>query len=207
MRTENRLLVVASLAFATATLSLAGCQANPQAPSITLKQEIRDPSAFDIDVPAGSEVDVNGAPLELYGGSLRLSAPGGDTLSMDGLALAFGDYVVNDGTLLDGTHLTDVFVKLAEPADADADWTWTGDAAFATVEVDLELSWSLVTKDGKVVPLAPQTLHAVPLALSVWRDDSGHLSAEITGGVDGKFWSLSDLASMSDLRVDLRATR
>lgn len=63
-------------------------------------------------------------------------------------------------------------MSVPHPCDAER-WADADDRVDAELSVALELDWSLVTREGAVVPLQPQTLVASDLDLTVRRGAEG----------------------------------
>jgi hypothetical protein len=184
-----------------------GCTGDTGAPGeVGLRAELREPEPFQVAVE-DCRVGIDEAELTLTGGEILLGAPRGEVLSVEGLELRFADVVIEDRMPLDGLRLTNVVVSLPQPIDVVAEWSAAGDAAFAEAEAELQLDWSLVTWSGQIVALAPQHARGVRLTMHVFRAEDGSLVAELVGGSDGVIFNWADVATISDLRLDVRATR
>jgi len=101
------------------------------------------------------------------------------------------------------TQLTNVRLTLQTNAPApSADWTDANDTS-ATTNVDVGLSWSLLTQ-GSATPLGTQDLHGLPMQLAL----SGN-GETATGTVEvdamGDVWSWAGLVKLSDLSLALDA--
>jgi hypothetical protein len=202
------LALVSQAGCAAALLSTVACVADTGGAELpSLREILRDETPLVL-ATSESRVAIDEAELELTGGGLTVTTPLADVLTIERLELRFRDVVIDlPETPLDGMVLTDVHVTLPEAIDVVATWSGDGDAAFADAETELLLHWSLVTRRGAVVPLAPQHLRGIDLNVNVYRQSDGGVVAELVGGSEGVIFNWADVATISDLRVDVRANR
>jgi hypothetical protein len=136
-------------------------------------------------------------------GSGVVHAEADGALVVDALDGAFDDVTLGpDEVPPDGLVMTGLSLRLDDPALAMAHWDDAGAEAWAEPTATLVLEWAALTADGTLVPLMPQTL-AVPVALHVWGGEDGLLRTDLSGYLDGTFWSWGELVQMSDLAFDL----
>lgn len=111
--------------------------------------------------------------LDLTGGAVETSIDVDTGLWLDRVELRFADVSLPEGEDGSGFGLTDILVSLAAPEPCDVErWADGDDRVDAELAVALALDWSLVTRDGTVVPLGSQSL-ASSVDLTLRRAASG----------------------------------
>lgn len=111
--------------------------------------------------------------LDLTGGAVDTSIDLDTGLWLDRFELRFADVSLPEGTEGAGFGLTDILVSLDAPHPCDVErWADGDDRVDAELALALGLDWSLVTRDGTIVPLGSQSL-ASSVDLTLRRGPSG----------------------------------
>jgi hypothetical protein len=203
---------MASVALGLASMvGVSGCSmdqsgVDPQRP-VAAQLANPTPLPFDMD---SSRILVDGRELPMLTGQVELGAYyyQGNVIELDGVDVTFDTMrVTGQSPAIEGYELRHARVSLAHPVVAPVEWTELGDAGFAMLEVELLLDWSVVGPTGVEVQLATQHLKNVEIDLDLYTGLDGSLNAVLSGARPGTFWTWAGVASMGDLRFDLRAQR
>ena len=104
-----------------------------------------------------------------------------------------------------GVDLVDLQVNLYRVASAPAQWSAAGDSVRAIVPVTLSVDWSL-SRDAVVYELAPVVVEDLELLVEASGED-GAMSVRLAASRDAAFWSWAETFELSELTLDLRASR
>jgi hypothetical protein len=155
----------------------------------------------EASIDDGPIQDAARVTLPAVRGTASLRAEG-DQVTVDDLALDLGDVELPAAIAPAGTRLTDLHLRLAEPATtADADWCADGGDVGGDAVIGLELDWSIAI-GGQTLPLAPQRLAGIQLGVMVSPDgialalDAGAIAA-------GTRWSWAGIVSFGDATIAL----
>jgi hypothetical protein len=174
-------------------------------PPVQLRDRLATPEHLVL-VPDACFLEVNQKAIPLTGGSIDVQADLIGELQLDATDIHLGDIdVPPTADRPVELHFTDVKLALPKPIAAATEWSAAGDAGFTHIDTDVQLIWSLVTKDGQVIPLAPQNIKKVPLEIDVFEAGNGRLTSTVHGEIQGPFYDWAGILEMSDLTVDLRA--
>jgi hypothetical protein len=126
----------------------------------------------------------------------------GDQVTVDDLAVDLADVELPAEIAPAGTRLTDLHLRLVEPAStADADWSADGDEVGGDAVIGLELDWSIAI-GGQTLPLAPQRLVGIELGVMVSPDGSS-LALDAGAVAAGTRWSWAGIVSFGDATIAL----
>jgi len=173
---------------------------------VSVADELAQPAALSISVEQ-SEAYLGERVLPLVSGRVTVAADGESTLTLSELVIDVGEMKFYGEEPLGTLELRDIKVRLDKPVSADAHWNTDRSAGSASMKLDLLLEWKMVTKAGKVVPLATQRLDDAHVDVGVHVDEDGQLTAEFAGGKEGTVLAWSELVELSNLAFDIRATR
>jgi hypothetical protein len=170
----SAILIASSLLACSCSLEATGAPADPA--GLSLKDDLLlEPISFALEpqpsaafvtasVFDGESWQAHPTFLDLAAGTAQTSSEVEAGLWLDGLELRFAD------VSLGAFGLTDVVVSVRAPHPCDAErWADADDRVDAELTVALGLEWSLVTREGAVVPLETQSLAASDLYLTVRR--------------------------------------
>ncbi len=120
-------------------------------------------SVFD-----GDSWQAHPTSLDLTAGTAQTSSDLEAGLWLDRLELRFADVSLGE------FGLSDLQVSVSAPHPCDAErWVDADDRVEAELTVAFDLDWSLVTREGTIVPLETQSLAASDLDLTIRRDPDG----------------------------------
>jgi len=168
----SKILIASSLFACSCSLGATGDFGAPEDPAsldlhddlllapISFTLEPRQSAAFlTASVFDGQSWQEHPTFLDLTGGTLETSIELDTGLWLDRFELRFADVSLGGGEQESGFGLTDILVSLGAPHPCDGErWADGDDRVDAEVAVALELDWSLVTRDGTIVPLGTQSL-------------------------------------------------
>ena len=163
---------------------------------------VEGPTALSITA-LGSQAQFAEMALPIVSGQVQLSSDAPDSITVESVEVSLKD-IVFDEVVANTAGFRDVKVSLAKPVTTTLSRSLSGDGGFATLNLDLELNWSLVTNDGITVPLGTQHIANVPVQLGVYTNESGGLVVDLYGEKKGKVLS-SGISDLSDLAFDLYA--
>ena len=150
----------------------------------------------------GSDPAVHRIALPVPAGGLSLRAGADGDLRLEKLAFELDDIVIDADDLPPaGLHLTDLRVTVDADV-AETSWSADGTAALASLSATVTLEWSLVS-EGRVLPLAPQTITAVDLTIEVGAASDGGVSVTMRGGHAGTVLRPAGTFELSDLTVEI----
>ena len=200
----------------SAALLIAGC-AGSTAPDSgdargSLERRLADGLALDLE-PELSRVriagDVSGErftreDLAVREGELRLHTSGRETLVLESLRASIVDIRISPEVVPpEGLHLTDIRAEIASPVEGAI--TWVADEGYAELTVELVASWSLMTRSGGPVALAPQHVEDLVLGIMLRTDAGGILVAELSAEAQGDLIHWPTVADVDRLTLDLTA--
>lgn len=185
---RSKILIASSLLASACTLGATGDRGAPEDPAgldlhddlllapMSFSLEPRPSAAFlTASVFDGQSWQEHPTFLDLTGGTVETSIEL-DSLWLDRLELQFADVSLAAGDQ-GGFGLTDILVSLDAPHPCDGErWAEGDDRVDAEVAVALRLDWSLVTRDGTIVPLGTQSLASsvdVTLRRGAYGDEVG----------------------------------
>ena len=152
----------------------------------------------------GGNLSAHRIAMPVPDGSLSLRADVDGDLRLDKLDFALSDVVIDPDDLPpNGLHLTDLHVTVDSDV-AEASWAADGSAAMASLSATVTLSWSLVS-EGRVLPLAPQKITDVDLAIEIGQASDGGVSVTMRGGHSGTILKPAGTFELSDLTLEIAA--
>jgi len=198
-------------------IATAGCASEAGVP--TGNGSARDKLAETMAMPImedGAElrmvgrVDSEGEPIQvevrINAGWLVLRAQPDGALVAEAVEFSVDDIVLGETTgSLEGIHLTNVRVALAEPAVLESDWLAGDHGVIGTGQVAVELNWSMVTSRGDVIEMTPQIIEGIDLSVHAYMTADDELAVDIAAGHSGVFWEWARIAELSDLDLEAAA--
>ena len=168
----SKILIASSLFACSCSLGATGDFGGPEDPAgrdlhddlllapISFALEPRQNAAFlTASVFDGQGWQEHPTFLDLTGGTVETSIELETGLWLDRFELRFADVSLAEGEEEAGFGLTDILVSLDAPHPCVGErWAEGDDRVDAEVAVPLDLDWSLVTREGTVVPLGTQSL-------------------------------------------------
>ena len=150
----------------------------------------------------GADMATHRVALPVPAGSLALRAGSDGDLRLEKLEFQLNDIVIDAVDLPpNGLHLTDLRVTVDSDI-AETSWSADGTVAMASLTASVTLEWSFVS-DGRVLPLAPQTITDVDLAIEVGPASDGGVSVTMRGGHSGTVLRPAGTFELSDLTVEI----
>jgi hypothetical protein len=198
-------------------LLAAACTTSPAAPdssfvSVRDRFETAPTRLFVAAQPVAGTIDarrwthdgwVDGTTeISVANGELVGAVDASGTLEVSTFALALDPLDIPEVVFGKPAQLTDVRLTLARPVSAPAIWA-DDDHATATVNLELDLAWSLAT-DGTQSPLGTQHLPAIPLDVTLG-GSGDHVEATLALHADGTLWSWAGLLELTQLELAVTA--
>jgi hypothetical protein len=168
----STILIASSLLAGACTLGAPGDRGAPEDPAgLDLHHDLAlAPMSFTLEPRPGAALltasvfdgqrwQEHPTTLDLTGGAVDASIDLDTGLWLDRFELRFADVSLPEDEEGSGFGLTDILVSLDAPHPCDVErWADGDDRVDAEFAVALALDWSLVTRDGTVVPLGSQSL-------------------------------------------------
>lgn len=182
----------------------------PEAPK-TMKERLEagvelslrtEGSGFTLSVSDDGQAPTETKPLEIEAGHAHLSLTSEGTLSLSGLEIALADIVVAAEIFPpSGLHFVDVRARLDLVALETA---MSEDATLArfTGEAQLSVTWALLDREGRRVPLRPLSVQT-ELGGTLKGSAEGPVELEVLGIAPGSLLLVADRFGLSDASFSL----
>lgn len=210
-RTRPLRLVLALL------VASSGCAVDAGIPAGESARTVLDESALLPIAEEGTVLHmvarVNGesepTPIEVHidEGWIAAHVDGDGTLVVDAFEVSVDDLVLGEsGGSLAGLHLADVGASLSAPVRVETEWLAGDHGVIGTAPIEVELTWSMVTERGDVLPMAPQRIDQIDLSVHAYMSSDGELSIELSAARPGVFWQWARTVELSDLDLEAVAS-
>jgi hypothetical protein len=140
--------------------------------------------------------------LVIESGELFATVDAGGRLSLSKFEVRVAPIEIPEEVFKKPAQLSDVRVKLTEPATGAAQWA-SDDEAQATLPLRLDLEWAIAVNGGKT-PLGTQHLPPVDVDLTL-TGDGGSVEATIALAATGMLWNWAGLLELTHLELRLEA--
>jgi hypothetical protein len=209
----NKIVTCVSIGALVAGVVACGESQTGSEPTPTTRELLGAAVEFSLDQPGsslaitaralhGNDVAVHRIAMPVPDGSLALRAGADGDLRLEKLELELDDVVIDPDDLPPaGLHLTNLKVKVDSDV-AETSWSADGTSALASLAATVTLEWALVS-EGRVLPLAPQKITDVELAIEIGQASDGGVAVTMRGGHSGTVLKPAGTFELSDLTLEI----